>query len=421
MEIQFPTNPSASHVLTKLRRAAASAVSADAMPASAATASAASGSTFDAALTNIYAQASNRLVNACRFSGGNLTVFGGGYRFEVASAGLGSGNLSNGRSAWTGEMSFTVNGGAKVQIGVNGAGGNYYRVMVDGRWISAAPQQYPAGSDNVVTIDLSSLSTGSHDVVFEINNGVRPREIRVLPTATITRQVPGPDNIVALFTGDSYSEGQGATGQLIAFPKVMARALGWTDARQVALGGTGYVNPGGAAGSTFSIPNQIASWPTVNADLAANGIMPTVDVVVIAGGYNDTDPTTDPASAAYQTLYGAALLSYRRVRAMCPNARVYVFGSWNGARGSADARTLNVENCIKAAYAAWGDGNAAFCPAMTATPQPFFTGTGRVGATNGSGNSDQYISGDGVHPSDAGQTYLGIGPMAQAIKRDLAA
>lgn len=38
--------------------------------------------------------------------------------------------------------------------------------------------------------------------------------------------------------------------------------------------------------------------------------------------------------------------------------------------------------------------------------QPWQTGSGRVGATTGTGNGDRYVSPDGTHPSAAGVDYL---------------
>jgi phospholipase/lecithinase/hemolysin len=41
-----------------------------------------------------------------------------------------------------------------------------------------------------------------------------------------------------------------------------------------------------------------------------------------------------------------------------------------------------------------------------ATHSPWITGTGRVGATTGTGNADTYIGSDATHPTDAGHAYL---------------
>ena len=75
-------------------------------------------------------------------------------------------------------------------------------------------------------------------------------------------------------------------------------------------------------------------------------------------------------------------------------------GSHAGARGP-DAQTLAIDAAVQAAFAQWADPRSAFIP-IASDASPWTFGTGYVGATNGSGNSDVAISADGTHPTDLG-------------------
>ncbi len=129
--------------------------------------------------------------------------------------------------------------------------------------------------------------------------------------------------------------------------------------------------------------------------------MSDVDIVCVAGGFNDY------AQANVLTLLQAEVVAtIQAIRAMCLNAMIVVFGSHVGARGP-DTQTLNVEALIQAGFAQAGDQRAYYVP-LAADASPWTFGTGYVGATNNSGNSDVAIAADRIHPSDLGHSIYGV-------------
>lgn len=218
--------------------------------------------------------------------------------------------------------------------------------------------------------------------------------IAVASGFTVARVASPPEGALALCTGDSYSEGTGASiPGLFAWTKILGRKMGWTDVRQVAVGSTGYLSNGG--GNRKTIRGQIADWGVVNSDIS----MDDVAAVTVAGGYNDY---SQPNMATL--LQSEVLATLQAIRAKCPNAVIFVYGSHTGARGP-DATTIQVENLIKAAFNQWGDANSYFIPIATASP-PWITGTGNTSSPKGDGTADTLISPDGSHPNDAGHAVI---------------
>ncbi len=389
----------------KLRRAAAFGAATNPHDAALSTATVSTTTAADAALSRVYAGA--LMLSAIRVTGGRAVPYGSAYVFRVADMNAQNGNLAGllpatpSYNSWITEIEFAVDTATKVQVRVTANASFFHRVLVDGRYVSKTPIAYTATGENILTVDLSPLPQGPHTIKIELDTNQQFISIAVPPTASVSRPVPTADRVIALSTGDSFSEGQGSSyKQMGAWPKILGRRMGWTDVRQVAVGGTGYTNVG--ALPLYALPDQVARWPIVNDDID----MTQVDVVTIASGYNDVDAGTNPASPAYQAAYAAALLTFQRVRALCPNAHIFVLGAWNATRGNGSVQSTNVENATRAAWTAWADPYTSFLPVTTAMPQSWFTGTGRVGTPNGSGNTDFLISSDGVHPSDMGHEWI---------------
>lgn len=135
------------------------------------------------------------------------------------------------------------------------------------------------------------------------------------------------------------------------------------------------------------------------------------DIVVWAGGINDRDFTN---ASIYPAGSGTAAAVFRAevdaclgaVAAALPKCRQIVLGPWSpsssqASSSSSSQNTMAVRSALQAAAAAYGaiyiDNNV----------EPWITGTGKVGSTNGSGNADIYTGSDGTHPSDAGHEYMG--------------
>lgn len=275
------------------------------------------------------------------------------------------------------------------------SGNTNFQIIIDGKYVGSGTTQTLFTTASGAYVKLAWASRGVHRVRIEREFAAGLGGLYISPTGGAYRpQNPYPKMFVV---GDSFSLGTGATIYPNAWEYVAARQLGM-DVTCDAVGGTGYANPG------LGVPIVDSTRRTI---LAAQ----PYDLVVIAAGLNDANATYAPQVSAAATAY------YPQVRAIQPNALISVMGSFAGATGpSTGANSVAaVEQSIKAAFDAWADPLSVYIPVSDAVQvKPWIYGTGRIGATNGSGNSDIYTSADGTHPPDAGHRHLGF-RAAQAI------
>ena len=298
---------------------------------------------------------------------------------------------------------------AKVAFGVFGYVSKYFRVLVDGQYINKSYVAFSNdGVQNYVEVDFAGVYK-QRTITLEMSTQVGCYGVYVEATADVSApQVSAP--ITALFTGDSYGEGQGATSVgMGGFAHQAAKRLGWTDPRQVAVGSTGYLQDAGAARQ--KLRDQIPRWLGINTDLSST----SVDVIVVASGYNDY--SLIPGTYSVAQVAAEAANAVTAIRATFPNSLIIVFGPWSGIRNN-DATTVALENAIFTAVNALNDPFVKTAPVSTDV-SPWQYGTGKVGATNGSGNTDRGVSADGIHPSDQGHTTIAL-RMTQAVRKIIA-
>jgi lysophospholipase L1-like esterase len=267
-----------------------------------------------------------------------------------------------------------------------------YRLSIDGRKVTDLMQSSGGttpGSGHLITIDLGSAG---------------PRRIRLdfstfpfggvyLPPGATMWHVPLQGGRFMTLT-DSIGDGssQNAGAGCGTWTDRMARFLGSTDQWRQGRGGTGYIT----AGSYETFGNR------VNADVIAW----SPSRLIVFGGYNDNGGSQSAIAAAAASLYSA-------IRTGLPACEVYVLGCW-APTGSPGASIVTTDTTLRTAAAAAGypfispiTGSCYdFTGTLVATHGAWITGTGRVGATTGSGNADTYIGTDAVHPTDAGHSYL---------------
>ena len=327
--------------------------------------------------------------------GGTPTVFADTYWYFPVSdqspdvhGNVGAYSTNKGLDAWGWEVEFMTDAPA-VMIKVFGYASpqSNFRIIVDGRYVTKAPTTFAVSSGvSYIRLDFAGVRRDRH-IQFRSMMGNLFGGVLVEPRSTVWAP-PQSDVVRVAVTGDSYTDRMGYphSGMLPdgMWPHVLANYLGWRDVRQVAVGATGYLNDGG---TRLPIQGQISRWI---------GIKP--DVVVFAAGYNDSPVPAAPLTAA-------ALLAFRTVRAALPDATFFILGPWAGSGGQSTP-TLAKEAAILKAYDQFSDPNSYFVPQVN-IPTPWLTGTGYAGKANGTGNSDVYISADGIHPSDAGYEYIG--------------
>lgn len=172
---------------------------------------------------------------------------------------------------------------------------------------------------------------------------------------------------VALFVGDSYTVGQGATSPDLRWSTLVAEAMGWRELN-VADGGTGFVK-GNPDVDKLSYPDQLRSVPR-----------DSVDVVVIAGGQNDFRAMrTDPAP-----VFEAVADTYELAARRFPHARIVSVGPSTPWKIGLEARALD-----SAVRAAAGEAGATYVSLLDPNVV-----RGRL------------VHEDGIHTTDAGNAAI---------------
>lgn len=284
-------------------------------------------------------------------------------------------------------------------------------VWVDGELIAANPVQ-TTNAGNIGVIPLTFSSRGPRRITV---NTKRFWGVFIGPNDTIWRSSAplGPKVIVL---GDSFTEGTGSESyksSVQGFVQQLGALMGWPNIWASGSGSTGYINPGTAGRVKFR--------DRVQTDVIANN----PDVVIVAGGINDlsyTDPDTGQTVTPEKVGVEAGFL-FDAIRTGLPNATLIVLSEFKPS-GTGLYQYVQLRDAIFAAARSRG----AIVVDTIGGPEPYsgtasqytdkgwITGTGKVGATTGSGNADLYTSTDGTHPSPAGHEYL-----ARRIARALVA
>jgi len=300
------------------------------------------------------------------------------------------GTLSSSQSIYSIEFGTDA---TAFQLRFNWQTGGCIRITVDGRRMTDLMQSLGGitlGSSHLMTVSLGAAQPRT----IRLDFSVAPYGGIFLPPGASMWKPATPSKRIMIL-GDSISGGSSmntAGGAGTWFPRA-ARLLGYSDIWNESLGGTGYITAG--------------SFATLGTRAPIDVIPNAPDTLIISAGYNDNGGSQPSISSAAAGLYSA-------IKAGLPNAAIYVIGCWSPS-GSPATSITNTDNTIKAAAAA---ANLPFISPLTggiynsagtliATHGAWITGTGRVGATTGSGNADTYIGTDAVHPTDAGHKYLG--------------
>lgn len=287
------------------------------------------------------------------------------------------------------EVCYTIDfvaTGQIVELALRVTGDNVmpYRVIVDNHFVA---RDGIANTGQYVSMDFGSSATRSITVEVQMQSFLG---VAVSAGGSIT--APADQTVKAAFTGDSITESI-SSGETIAYvydgwASTFSKRNGINSMRNAAVGGTGYWNTFG--GSRSKIFDQMDYW--ISGD--------TYDLIGFAGGYNDQNQVANATTAAN------ALACWQRARAAQPNALILVTGI-PGERTGPSAALLATENALKAQFDAWADPFSIFLPISTDPEGPWIYGTGYVGSTNGTGNSDTLVSSDGIHPSRAGRLFIG--------------
>lgn len=282
-------------------------------------------------------------------------------------------------STWSGAMRWAFDfDGTAFEFQVLQFGGTSYRIWVNEQMDASAVHSF-VNVNGFVTVTFGSRAY--RRIVVELIGAVYFRGTRNSNDGVITKSQLSTSRWC--WIGDSYGYGVGANDPGRAFSTTAMRLLGMRDFyNQASVSGTGIL----ATAATYG---RYATRLT-------NDVVPLAPTgIVIQGSLNDVNQGKTPSACAAElhTLIGS-------IRAALPSALIVCTSPLYAAIAS-NIAGLSAMNTALAAQAAT-DG----VPFVDVIGEVWFTGTGRVGATNGTGNSDFYLSADTVHPPQAGHDYL---------------
>lgn len=299
------------------------------------------------------------------------------------------GTLSSSQSTWSVEFGTDA---TAIQVRFNYQTAGTYRLSVDGRRVTDLMQPVggtTAGSTHLMTVNLGAAQARTIRLDFSV---VPFGGVHLPPGATMWSTATRAGRFMAF--GDSLSEGSSMNtgGGAGTWAPKAASLLGYDNCWNEARGGTGYIT----AGSYATLANRVAT------DVIAN----TPTKLIVWAGYNDSGGSQPSISTAAASLYST-------LKAGLPSAAIYVIGCWSPT-GSPGASLTNTDATLRAAAAAASlpfispitGACYSASGALMATHGAWITGTGRAGATTGTGNADTYIGTDAIHPTDAGHAYL---------------
>lgn len=256
--------------------------------------------------------------------------------------------------------------------------GAKYRLTIDGQLVTAGGASGPAADGNTYRVLVAFGSRANRRVRIELSGNGRFGGVDIGPNDTVWAPA-SPTWLSAVLLGDSFTEGTGGTTVIEGLGVLLGDLLRW-NVTATGLGGTGYLNA--ATGGKVKFRDRLTK-DVVNYN---------PDVVIVAGGINDTGFTKSAVQTEARLLFGAIV-------AALPKARIYALGPF-WPNGSPTQAATDVRDALQTAANQIG---VTFLDTITS---PWITGSGKVGTTTGTGNADLYTSSDGTHPTDAGHAYL---------------
>jgi lysophospholipase L1-like esterase len=163
-----------------------------------------------------------------------------------------------------------------------------------------------------------------------------------------------PGDTAAVFLGDSYTEGWGATEPSNRWSALVADRAGWVEINQ-GQGGTGFVTTAfGACGL-----DECPTYP----DRVSDVVAAQPDIVVIAGGQNDLPVL----SADPDEVRAAVVETYEGIRKGLPQARIIAVGPSTAQPGNALIEEL--DGWVRAAAASVGADYVSLIDPVTIEPE----------------------------------------------------
>lgn len=340
-------------------------------------------------LANIYTGVSK--PGCFYFAGGtptaSPTVPASQLAFPSVTEGSTGGNCgyNNGKNNFYWAVTFETDA-PKFAIGTNNNNSNPRRVIIDGQYYNDGGDAVSVGNPTWAVYDFSAAGgRKTRRVTMEGYGPVYFAGVCVDAQSAVWAP-PAVDQVKVAVLGSSI-EGGGNNYPILpssAWCTQVGKYLGWSDVRNLGIGGTGYIQPGSYTNYAGHLSDATSFSP---------------DIVIVGGPINDANTGSTQAQ-----IQAAALSLFQQVRAALPNAIIIAGGQYPAASGPS-AACLAGEAGVQAAVSQFGDGKTFFVPIANDANGSWITGTGKVTAATGTGNSDVYTSSDGTHPVQLGIDY----------------
>lgn len=399
--------------------------------------------------------------------GGKISIYGGSFPQTIAVAAK---SVNNGARVTSYCIDFMYHGAAFDVKSLN-ITGYFIRVTVDGTVLGAV------GSDTTnQLLPITFPDARTRRIRLEMS-GTNFVGLNIGPNDSVWKPaISGPRVIIP---GDSYTDGTGATyGSASSWARAFANTLGLDDVWASGSGGTGYMNPGTNPPTTMKMRDRITDVTDYNPDIviwamghndasytlaqtqaeaalcfaavkAANpnakqialsplwgpgpgsfgsgaslGVLNARDGIKAAAeaaGIPFVDLTempleATPATATLSSTITAGYATLPLTAAVPPGSTIHIGTYPAGERREVTTVTGPASGVYTATIKPVMSNGYAAGTAVTEVGQSFFTGTGRVGATTGHGNSDIFIGTDNAHPTQAGHDALGVAIASQVAK-----
>ena len=266
-----------------------------------------------------------------------------------------------------------------------------YYVEVDGVPLEGNPTKTNNTSGQVIKYDFKGEYKRRRVVLKSVQEEVLSA-LHISPIGILESGVASTDTLLCL--GDSFwdtaSTPTTGPGMYTVMGQLIKNSLGFDGVCVANAGGSGYI----ATSGNFTM-NQLIT------DVTNQTLFTSYNVshVIICAGFNDISNTANAVSAA-------ALLMWKNLRTLLPNAKITIFDNWNLRSGG---NAVAIANALKATFSAWNDGNSRFVSfnGLNAAT-PLVNGVGNITSTvftSANGSSQLLIGSDTTHPSLAGVKF----------------
>lgn len=291
---------------------------------------------------------------------------------------------------------YIISNGGAVEFEYTGQRIEFYLLCRGyGAQLRVLYKELPSGIWKTTAIATTALDGGFRYILVDFQTSASRRirfetsghyfcGLQREPAATVTASSVTAPPIVCMM-GDSFLEQTGSSGACTGMSFVMGRALG-IDIYSSGVGGTGVNSTGGlnpVGGQKVNYQNRVTDATSIT----------NLGAFIIWQSINDAGFT----QAQQHDGLEAIITTFRASK---PTTPIIIIGP-TAPTGTVTQPLYLLRDAGRQVANEYG------CHFIDQLQPHCLVGTGRVGATTGSGNADYYVGTDNVHPSQDGHDYRG--------------